>query len=217
MGGGGDGDAANETGTSKSNVGPVAAVFGSDGSGGGGDGGGGTKSQYVAHARSAISPDASQHFPPEQAELWHPSTKPQHPPGRLRQAGRPRTLAVHSSTDAVISCARWHPNSQLCRWNSGLLSFFSVLSGKLRLAMHAASAAAGGGVLGGVGGICGGTTHWHALYVPVPVLATLQPSTVIGFASERRRRVEGQPQMYVQYWPLCSDPSWNQTSPLLCT
>ena len=49
------------------------------------------------------------------------------------------------------------------------------------------------------------------------VLATLQPSTVIGFASERRRRVEGQPQMYVQYWPLCSDPSWNQTSPLLCT
>ena len=52
-----------------------------------------------------------------------------------------------------------------------------------------------GGASGGGGGICGGTTHWHALYVPVPVLATLQPSTVIGFAatSERRRRVEGQP------------------------
>ena len=109
----------------------------------------------MAHARSLISPDASQHFPPEQAELWHPSTWPQHPPGRLIQPGRPRTLAVHSSTDAVISCARWHPNSQLCRWNSGLLSFFSVLSGKLRLAMHAASAAAGGGVLGGVGGVLG--------------------------------------------------------------
>ena len=108
----------------------------------------------MAHARSLISPDASQHFPPEQAELWHPSTWPQHPPGRLIQPGRPRTLTVHSSTDAVRSCALWHPNSQLCRWNSGLLSFFSVLSGKLRLAMHAASAA-GGGVLGGVGGVLG--------------------------------------------------------------
>ena len=64
----------------------------------------------------------------------------------------------------------------------------------------------GGGLGGGGGGICGGTTHWHALYVPVPVLATLQPSTVIGFASERRRRVEGQPHTSVTTELTPTDP-----------
>ena len=58
MGGGGDGDADNETGTSKSNVGPVAAVFGSDGSGGGGDEGGEGMMQTSSFAFMHITPES---------------------------------------------------------------------------------------------------------------------------------------------------------------
>ena len=58
MGGGGDGDAANETGPSKSNVGPVAAVFGSDGSGGGGDEGGEGMMQTSSFAFMHITPES---------------------------------------------------------------------------------------------------------------------------------------------------------------
>ena len=43
----------------------------------------------------------------------------------------------------------------------------------------------GGGEMGGGGGVAGGTAHWHALYVPASVPATLQPAAVTA-----RRRPE---------------------------
>ena len=69
--------------------------------------------------------------------------------------------------------------------------------------------ASGGGLGGGGGGICGGTTHWHALYVPVPVLATLQPSTVMkSTGSVSRRPDDGQPHTSVTMEVLATAPVW---------